>query len=152
MQNKWIVVEGIVKQGHQVASGRAKDNPYPQGTIEMQIPFFQKLGLDLSSFFPATLNISISPHTFRVTQPEFTFRKVNWTPKHPPEDFSFSRCRVRFNNNCYNSFLYYPHPETKKTHFQDNSTLEILAPYIPDLHYGDIVQVESDSSEIAFNM
>ncbi|NJO94203.1 MAG: hypothetical protein HC820_07350 [Hydrococcus sp. RM1_1_31] len=151
MQNRWIAVEGIVKQGHQVASGKAKDNPYPQGTIEIQIPFFQKLGLDLSSFFPATLNISISPHTFTIRQPEYTFRNVNWTPKHPPETFSFSRCRVLFNDNRYHCFLYYPHPETKTTHFQDTSTLEIIAPYLPNLSYGDSIQVEINPLEIVLD-
>ena len=56
MDTEWILVEVIIKQGHQVASGLAKDNPYPRGTIEMQIPFFQQLGLDLSSFFLGTFN------------------------------------------------------------------------------------------------
>ncbi len=48
---KWQGVEGIIERGHQVASGMASDSPYPKGTIEMQTPFFQNLGLDLSAFF-----------------------------------------------------------------------------------------------------
>ncbi len=71
MMQKWQTVEGIIKRGHQVASGMARDSPYLQGTIEMQTPFFQKLGLDLSAFFPGTLNISISPKTFTLQQPEY---------------------------------------------------------------------------------
>nr|WP_245817540.1 hypothetical protein [Hydrococcus rivularis] len=148
MQSQWITIDGIIKQGHQVASGMAENSPYPGSTIEMQTPFFQKLGLDLTPFFPATLNVSISPYTFTVKQPEYTFQKVEWTSKHPPEDFSFSRCRVVYNNIRYDTLIYYPHPETKKTHFQDNSTVEILAPLIPNLSYGDRIQIELNSLEI----
>jgi hypothetical protein len=147
---RWITVDGIVKKGHQVASGMAQNSPYPKGTIEMQIPFFQKLGLDLTSFFPATLNVSISPYTFTRQQPEYTFKNIKWTDKHPPEDFSFSRCRVLYNNIRYDALIYYPHPETKKTHFQDNSTLEIIAPEISNLNYGDRIQIEINQKEFSF--
>jgi hypothetical protein len=151
MQGQWIAVNGIIKRGHQVASGMAEDSPYPKGTIEMQISFFQKLGLDLTPFFPATLNISISSYTFTVKQPEYTFRNVEWTSKHPPEDFSFSRCRVFYKNARYDALIYYPHPETKIAHFQNNSILEILAPFIPNLNYEDNIQVEINSLEIVVN-
>ena len=147
---QWITVDGIVKKGHLVASGMARNSHYPKGTIKMQIPFFQKLGLDLTSFFPATLNVSISPYTFTRQQPEYTCKNIKWTDKHPPEDFSFSRCRVLYNNIRYDALIYYPHPETKKTHFQDNSTLEIIAPEIPNLNYGDRIQIEINQKEFSF--
>jgi hypothetical protein len=57
----WISVEGIVQAGHGVASGNTAQSPYPQGTIKMQQPFFRQLGLDLSPYFPGTLNVSIAP-------------------------------------------------------------------------------------------
>ena len=41
-----------------------------------------------------TLNIDIRPLAFELVEPEFTFRDVSWTDLHPPEHFSFSRCRV----------------------------------------------------------
>ncbi len=46
-----------VRQGHGVASGRAPDSPYPAGTIALQAPLFARHGLDLSPFFPGTLNL-----------------------------------------------------------------------------------------------
>jgi CTP-dependent riboflavin kinase len=143
-----ITVNGIVVEGHQVASGKGKASPYPEGSIAMQIPFFQQLGLDLKSFFPGTLNVSIAPRTFVMQRPEYTFRNVEWTALHPPEHFSFSRCRVYYQNGRYDAFIYYPHPETKRTHFQDNSTLEIIAPAIANLQYGDSIQVEINPLEI----
>ncbi|MEO0928977.1 MAG: hypothetical protein AAFY63_24355, partial [Cyanobacteria bacterium J06643_13] len=58
-----ISLVGTVKAGHQVASGQATDSPYEQGTLEMQLPYFRALGLDLRDFFLGTLNVSIAPHT-----------------------------------------------------------------------------------------
>ncbi len=140
---KWQSVEGIIKRGHQVASKMAKDSPYPKGTIEMQTPCFQKLGLDLSAFFPGTLNVAISPKTFTIQQPEYTFTGVQWHPKYPAEDFSFSACRVIFQEITYTGLVYYPHPETKIGHFQDPAIVEVLvSSFIPQIHYGDRVILE----------
>lgn len=117
----------------------------------MQTPFFQALGLDLTEYFKGTLNISISPHTFQLTNPELTFRQVEWTDRHPPEDFSFSRCRVLFQALTYNCWIYYPHPETKKRNFQNPSILEIIAPPIANIQYGDKVEIEYNPLEVSVN-
>jgi hypothetical protein len=147
----WQKVDGIIERGHKVASGSASDSPYPQGTIVMQAPFFRELGLDLTGFFPATLNVSIRPHTFQLVKPEFTFRRVEWTDRHPPEDFSFSRCRVWFQETKYDCLIYYPHPETKKRNFQNPSIIEILAPLIPGIEYGCRIEIEYNPSELTVN-
>ena len=61
----WL--SAVLLDGHGVASGRAvhagesRTSPYPKGTIAMQSPFFAALGLDLSPFWPGTLNLSFSP-------------------------------------------------------------------------------------------
>ena len=145
---QWKSVNGIVTTGHRVASGSAFDSPYPRGTIEIQAPFFQGLGLDLADCFKGTLNISITPSTFQLIQPEFTFRGVEWTDRHPPEDFSFSRCQILFHAVTYSGWIYYPHPETKMRNFQNPSIIEIIAPQIPGIGYGDLVTIEYDSLEI----
>jgi hypothetical protein len=149
IDSDWQTVIGMIDRGHGVASGTASDSPYPRGTIEMQLPFFQALGLDLTGFFPGTLNVSISPKTFQLVNPGLTFRQVQWTDRHPPEDFSFSHCRVVFENANYNALIYYPHPETKKRHFQNPSMIEIIAPLIPEIKYGQRIEVEYNSLEIA---
>ncbi|HUF39192.1 MAG TPA: hypothetical protein VMN57_11775 [Anaerolineales bacterium] len=143
-----VTLPGIVERGHGVASGQAEDSPFPHGTIEMQTPFFKELGLDLADFYPGTLNISIAPRTFVLVRPEFTFREVAWTPEIPPEDFSFSRCGLIFDGRRYNALIYTPHPETKIRHFQSPETLEILAPYIEGIRYGDNVQLQLNPDEI----
>ncbi len=134
-------VEGVVVRGHGVASGLSADSPYPEGTISMQLPIFARLGLDLSRFYPATINVDVSPLRVCVRETAIRFENVQWSKQHPPETFSFARCRVVFNEKEFQSVVYHPHPETKRAHFQGDSLLEILAPYIRGLHYGSRVDL-----------
>ena len=140
------VVTGVIVEGYRVASGPSKD--YPYGSLEKQIPLFKERGLDLERFYPGTLNVSIAPHTFEMVNPEYTFRQVAWTDLHPPEDFSFSRCTFRFKGGGVEGYVYYPHPETKKRHFESASILEIISVYIPDIEYGDRVEVKLNADEV----
>jgi hypothetical protein len=139
-------LHGILTRGHQVASRPSKD--YPFSTLEKQKPVFKSLGLDLSAYFNGTLNISIAPLTFEMSAPEITFEHVEWTDLHPPETFSFSRCTVIFKGTEYSGWVYYPHPETKRAHFQNPSLIEVITYEIPKIHYGDELAVEIDPREI----
>ena len=146
MSAKWIRLRGHLVQGHQVASRPSRE--YPYSSLEKQKPFFKELGLDLYKYFNGTLNISISPWTFEMSAPEFTFPLVEWTDLHPPETFSFSRCRVKYEAKKYEGWVYYPHPETKRTHFQNPSLVEVITYQIPKIRYGDQLEVELNPSEI----
>ena len=137
---------GILVRGHQVASRPSKD--YPYSSLEKQKPYFKSFGLDLYEYFNGTLNISIAPLTIEMTAPELTFPLVQWTDLHPPETFSFSRCKVIFREVEYSGWVYYPHPETKKNHFQNASLVEVITYEIPGIQYGDVLDVEVNSSEI----
>lgn len=143
---QWTSLPGKIARGHQVAS-RASEH-YPQGTIAMQAPFFLARGLDLSGFYHGTLNISLAPRQFSLKRATHYFPRVEWTTHHPPEDFSFCRCRVTYRGKTYQGWVYYPHPETKIRHHQDRSILEVIAPPIPDLEYGASVTVEVLPEEI----
>ena len=145
----WQNVDGILLQGHQVASGLAKDSPYEAGTIQLQMPHFQHLGLDLSGYFPGTLNVSIAPHTFELIQPSHTFPDLKWHPDFDAETFSFCPCQIMVGDRLYDGLIYYPHPETKINHFQDPSTLELLAPRIPSLNYGDRLTLRVSPDKVA---
>jgi CTP-dependent riboflavin kinase len=146
MDTTWRHLTGILIQGHQVAS--RPSSAYPYSSLEKQKPYFKTLGLDLSPFFNGTLNISIAPLEFEMTKPEFTFPLVEWTDLHPPETFSFSRCKVRFEGQEYAGWVYYPHPETKKTHFQNPSLIEVITHEILNLKYGDAIEIEINPLEI----
>ena len=135
----WMTVHGVLVEGYRVASGPSKD--YPYGALERQRPIFKERGLDLGEYFSGTLNIDIRPNVFRLLKPEFTFRNVEWTDLHPPEHFSFSRCMVRFHDAEYEGWVYYPHPETKKRNFQNPSLLEVIARTVPEIRYGDELDV-----------
>jgi hypothetical protein len=144
--NDWITVKGTVVQGYRVASGPSAD--YPYGALERQKPIFRQHGLDLERYFNGTLNVDIRPRQFRVLRPEYTFRGVEWTDLHPPEDFSFSRCRIVFDGQEYDGWVYYPHPETKLRNFQNPSLLEVIAEFIPGIQYGDALEVWVNAEEI----
>ncbi|MBN1305620.1 MAG: hypothetical protein JXA13_14370 [Anaerolineales bacterium] len=151
MQSSPVRVEGVVVQGHHVASQASEH--YPRGTIEMQLPFFRERGLDLSPYYQGTINILIEPHTFSMKYPQFTFFNVHWTDAHPPEHFSFSSCRLEYAGQLFKAWIYYPHPETKKRHFQNPSLVEVIAKHIPGLQYADtvILEVNQDEVEIDFS-
>lgn len=147
--SKWVRISGTVVEGYRVASGRAENGPYPNGTIEMQTPFFLREGLDLREYHPATIGVSCSPLTFTMKRPEYIFRNVKWSPEHHAEDFSFSRCRITFKGVTVAGLVYYPHPDTKIGHHHDRSTLEIIASYIEGIRYGVSVELDINTDEIA---
>lgn len=90
-------VKGIVTHGHGVASGKAGDRRFPNGTIAMQIPFFKALGLDLSPYHPGTLNIDVSPYAFKPGPEALLFERVKWHSEMPAETFSFALFSPTFN-------------------------------------------------------
>jgi hypothetical protein len=146
MNTPWISVRGVLAEGYRVASGPSKD--YPYGALDRQRPLFKERGLDLSGYFNGTLNVDIRPNVFQIIKPEFTFKNVEWTDLHPSEHFSFSHCRVVYDDVKYEGWVYYPHPETKKRNFQDPSLLEVIASLIPDIKYGDEVEVQVNPERI----
>lgn len=138
---------GTVVSGHQVASGQTKNSPYPQGTIEMQTPHFQTLGVDLSPFYQGTLNVSIAPASFTL-RPEITLPLVKWSKHHDPESFSFVPVQLMWQQQLFDGLIYYPRPETKINHFQDPSVLELLLPYIRGIAYGEKVTLSASADEL----
>jgi hypothetical protein len=146
MSNNWTTVHGTLAKGYKVASGPSKD--YPYGALDRQRPIFKAHGLDLSGYFNGTLNVDIRPATFEMLNPEFTFQHVEWTDLHPPEHFSFSRCRVVFKRIEYEGWVYYPHPETKLRNFQTPSLIEVITKPIPEIKYGDPLDILVLTDEI----
>ncbi len=126
--------------GHGIASGRSQNSPYPGGSIEMQMPFFQQGGVDLTNCFLGTLNLSIAPSIFDLYAPEYRFQNVNWTNVIPPENFSLTPCQIVVGAKTYDCWVYYHEPETKVVHFQSASMIEVIAPYIDGIESGSQVQ------------
>lgn len=138
-----------VVKGHQVASGNAHDPRFPQGTITAQLPFFKALGLDLSSFHPATLNAQFNCNAIVLKLYDYQFKQVKWHRQMPAEDFRFCRCQVLANGQSYHALIYQPRVVTKTEHFQAKNQLELLAPFIADVKYGDCLALKIPSTAIA---
>ncbi len=141
-------VHGTIVAGHQVASGKGATTPYPDSALKLQSPHFLAGGLDITVYHQGTLNVSLAQHKALRVDGEYRFELVEWTPLHPPETFSFSRCQIAFGDQIYDGLVYYPHPETKETHFQGGSILEVLAPSIQGIAYGSQVTVIVNTNEV----
>ncbi len=145
----WHSFPARVVPGHQVASGNNGNPRFPGGTLRMQTPHFRALGLDLGVYHVGTVNVSIAPAHYRVLQPRLTFRAVDWHPTDPAEDFSFIDVRVvRDEATQVEGLIYYPHPDTKPTHFQSPDVLELLLPYVEGLVYGEILQLQVPADQL----
>ena len=66
-------VAAEIVPGHGIASGKKKDDRFPNGTISMQIPIFKSLGLNLNHFHQGTLNLKISPFGHELGKPSHFF-------------------------------------------------------------------------------
>tara|TARA_R110002033_G_scaffold160520_1_gene196857 strand:- start:272 stop:745 length:474 start_codon:yes stop_codon:yes gene_type:complete len=141
-------VKAIVKQGHGVASGKAKDPRYPKGTLKAQYEHFLQKGLDLSPYFLGTINVDIAPYSFKILKPKYFLEDIHWSPFIPPENFYFFEVSLHLNENSYKGLIYMPDPATKAEHFQNPSILEVILPKIDELKYGDNVIIEVDEKQI----
>ena len=85
----------VLLEGHRVAFGQALNGgqletcPPSKGTIAMQLPFFAVLGLDLSTFWAGTLNLSFARAELKLGCPDYFFQDLEWTHFQPLETFSF---------------------------------------------------------------
>jgi len=149
---EFIIVSGMVIEGEKFTSGIAANNPYPCGTLTMQAPYFKQRGLNLKENFQATINVNIKPGTFVMNNPEFIFPDVKWCPEHDAETFSFSRCRIIHEELAIDAFVFYHKKRNKKEQSIEDSVFEIIAPYIPGIHYGDQVVIEVNPDEIKVNL
>jgi hypothetical protein len=138
-ESEWL--QGRLTSGHGVASGRSAHSPYPAGTIAMQRPIFQSLGLDLSDCWPGTLNLSFTPLELQLRDPDHCFAAVTWTDRHPPETFSFWQVHLRSAGAVQRGWIYRPHPETKQRHWQAPTTVELLSAWIPGLQPGAALEL-----------
>lgn len=141
-------IQGTVIQGHRVASGLAEDNPFADATLSMQKRYFLEAGIDLNQYFLGTVNISIAPLTFEIVQPKVTVADLKWSPDHEPETFHFADCWLSWQDKQYEGLIYYPDPSTKIGHFKDPSVLEVLAPKLEGLKYGQSIEIAVDDTSI----
>ena len=139
-----------VSKGHGIASGKTRDPRFPEGTLALQIPLLEKLGLNLESYFRGTLNLDLGRHSFRLKEPTYCFAEVEWSPVMPPENFSFYACRLRCKDLHAKALVYWPNPSTKPEFHQASNVLEILAPELRGISYGDQMDLEAEPRIMVF--
>lgn len=135
------LVRGEIKSGHGVASGKGKDERYPEGTLKQQFKYFLGRGLDLSNYFMGTINLDISPNTYEIKKPKHFFKNIDWSDYIPPENFYFFDVSLYFKDRAYEGLIYMPDPETKEDHVQIPNMLELILPKINGLEYGLTVDI-----------
>lgn len=143
----WLA--GVVVPGHGVASGRAKRDQFPGGAIRLQTPVFAALGVDLSPYYPGTINVDVSPRRVDVVAPRHRLEQVEWLEGYPAETFSFVDMEIRAGGREYDALLFYPHPETKPEHHQEPGVLEVLARRIAGVAPGRTLAVRLATDQVA---
>jgi len=141
-------VRGEIKSGFGVASGKGKDERYPEGTLKQQFNHFLERGLDLSNYFMGTINLDISPCSYEIKTPKYFFKNIDWSNYIPPENFYFFDVFLYYNDKTYKGLVYMPDPETKENHMQKPNILELIFPKIEGLEYGVMVDIELEINQI----
>jgi len=143
-------VNGLICEGHGVASGKSDTQRYPKGTLYEQLPYFQERGLDLSAYFLGTINLNITPYLFKIGKPKYSFVAIPWSVYIPPENFYFFDVIFFFGDKKYKGLIYMPDPITKVDHIQELSILELILPRISGLSYGMKVCIEVVDEQLQF--
>lgn len=148
--HQWQRTPFVVVRGRGAASGTAEYQDLG-GSIRAQRPHFQQRGLDLSAFHCATINGDIRPSAADIHTPLITLRSIAWHPTLPPEDFSFASAAIEFGRERSPALIYYPRPETKGPYAQmpPDHIVELLAPHISGLDYGDKGFVWTDPRQVS---
>ena len=149
-RNQHLFVTATLVEGHRVASGLNLDPRFPKGTIRQQVPFFKKLGLDLTSYHPGTLNLDISPLRFKPIAAWHTIPNVKWTESFEPETFSFFRTRLRYQGVVHDALIYLPHPSSKPGDHPPPKpgVVEVLCGHLKGISYGDQLEIFSETEDM----
>lgn len=86
---EYALVHGEIKAGHGFASGKGKDERYPEGTLKQQFKHLLERGLNLSNYFIGNIDLDISPCSYKIKKPKYFFKNIDWSDYIPPEKFYF---------------------------------------------------------------
>lgn len=146
-------IQGIVVEGHGIASGKNEFHGIGS-TIKAQYVAFKERGFDMEAhdLYYGTINLDISPYTYEFKNSLHTFENVKWYPTQPAETFSLFNCILHTPSGDVEAFIYHPHPETKPIEFLGHNMLEILAPRVAGIQYGQSLKVTVKPEQVAFTL
>jgi len=147
-----MTIEGIVARGYGIASGTNKDGiPGPNGEIlkdsfVRQRSFFEKKIPGIKHIWTGTINLDISPKNARMRTFDYEIT-CEWHPGLTETFGVVEGVWVHFKGKIYSpAFIYYPMPS--EIHVPRHEIIEILAPKIEGLAYGDRVMIDVSSRKI----
>lgn len=143
--------KGIVMQGTGIASG-TRGCQDMGGTINQQKPFFEASGFSFDGLHMGTINVSVDPYEYEIIKPVHQLKDCKWHQDWPTETFSLFDCTIRYKNNAYKGYVYYPHPETKSTTFFGHSMLEVLTVPINGIQYEDEIEICVPEEQMLFSI
>jgi hypothetical protein len=88
-----------------------------------------------------TINLDISPCSYKIKKPKYFFKNIDWSDYIPPENFYFFDVILYYEDKTYKGLVYLPDPETKADHIQKPAMFELIFPKIKGLEYGDLVDI-----------
>lgn len=154
-----IVGARVIKGGQAAGGGREEaSNVGPLsskkagGTIVRQIPHFLEFGVDLTSFHPATINVSVAPLLLKFERPTHSIAALKWHPDYAPENFSFFDCEIGFAGDQFSGFIYLPHRDQALGAIAGAQYVEVIARKIPALEYGSLLQLKVPNKQISVLM
>lgn len=146
-------ITGIVAEGYRIASGSNTEGvPGPFGemlkdSFVRQRPFFEKEIPELKSVWTGTININIAPRKALMNSFDHTVT-CEWHPGITETFGIVSGVTLYAKGKTYtNCFIYYPMPSaihTPRHHF-----IEILAPKVEGLSYGDKISIDAPENRIS---
>ncbi len=141
-----VVLEGPVIRGLRIASGLNRDlNQKLNYTIRRQKPFFIEAGVpEFGHIWEGTINLSIAPKKFQILRPDHEVT-CEWFPG-VTETFWLVQARLVHNGRERLAYIYYPCPSPVKSH--DDTVVEVLTEWVPNLQYGDQVSVHGRGDRI----
>ena len=147
------IITGVVAQGYRIASGMNIEGvPGPFGemlkdSFVRQRPFFEKKIPGFASVWTGTINLDVSPKKARMLFFDHSIT-CEWHPGITETFGVVSGVTVHFRGKAYSpAFIYYPMPST--IHTPRHEIIELLAPKIEGLAYGDEVTIEVSPEKVA---
>lgn len=149
-----IVAAQVIKGGQAAGGVGSVDSRGLEeaGTIVRQMPHFLNHGVDLTTFHPATINVSVAPMLFKFECPAHSIAALKWHPDFPGENFSFFDCEVGFAGAQFTGFIYLPHRDQALGTIAGAQYVEVITKRIPALEYGSQIQLKVPNEQISVLM
>ena len=146
-------IAGIVTEGYRIASGSNTEGvPGPFGemlkdSFVRQRVFFEKEVPELKSVWTGTINLNISPRSARMNAFDHTIT-CEWHPGITETFGIVSGITLHAKGRTYKDcFIYYPMPSD--IHTPRYEIIELLAPKVEGLSYGDSITIEVSEEKVS---